>query len=111
MDKQLLNAYQIIGEYRKEKGADNDLPEVWSMKAEELYKLQQVMKQLRSVETKLMEELKDISNHESACDGTYELLNYWRKGSVEYGKIPVLKNVDLEVYRKADVECWKLGKI
>ena len=41
--------------------------------------------------------------------GNLTISRFMRKGTVDYKKIPELKSVDLDVYRKSPSLCWRVG--
>lgn len=83
----------------------------WINKARELYKLKKAMKALSLQEKQLMSLLKQVSNYENACGGGFQFTRNERIGGVEYDRVPELLNVDLSVYRKPNIEFWKLERI
>lgn len=80
----------------------------WKMTAEELYKLQQQLKSLEKYAEELKDKLKALSQNEAAHGGGFRFNYTERKGNVDYAKIPELKAVNLELYRKEPVRYWKL---
>ena len=80
----------------------------WVKKATELKLVQQSRKEIEESEKQLLAELKDLSGFEPSKGGQFRFDYVMRKGSVEYKNIPELKNVDLEAYRKEEVQVWKL---
>ena len=50
--------------------------------------------------------------HSRVLAGSAKIISYWRRGSVDYKKIPQLKGVDLEPFRKAPfkVDTIRFGK-
>jgi hypothetical protein len=79
--------------------------------AQETYKISQLRKQLETKEKDLMEKLKALANHSSFKSESFNLREISRPGSVDYSAIPVLKDFDVNPYRKADVVYFKLEKI
>jgi len=84
---------------------------VWIDKARALYKLKVALKSLSDQEKSLLLSLKEMSNNANAYGGGFKFTRNERLGSVEYGKVPELLNVDLTVYRKPIIEFWKLERI
>ena len=80
----------------------------WLKKATELMKVKQLIKEYEKIESQLMSELKLLSDNTPSRSGNFVLDCIMRKGSVEYTRIPELKGIDLELYRKEPVETWTL---
>lgn len=80
----------------------------WLMIATQAYDLGQQRKKLEQEEKKLRDQLILLSEGKTKAEGRYIFMKETRKGSIEYGKIPLLSSMDLEIYRKPDVEAWKL---
>lgn len=57
----------------------------------------------------ILEELTQIAKERDAIIHGRKLTKIERKGSVQYAKIPELKGIDLEPYRGAPAEYWKLS--
>lgn len=82
--------------------------------AEEYYKLAEKRKKLQEEEQALKERLESyvVGLNATAYAGKkYVMSSYERKGHIDYEAIPVLKNIDLEKFRKEAVVCWKVTKI
>lgn len=85
---------------------------------EQLQKLAEYYKKITS-EAKLLEdeiesvksELKKFSAGRNVVGNGLKMFTSFRKGSVDYSKIPELKNVDLEKYRKKDSEVFYIKTI
>ena len=82
--------------------------EDWIAKAKECAKIQQERKKLEKIEESALEQLKLMSDGVSSCGGGFVFTSDVRKGSVDYSKIEVLKEIDLDSYRKDSVIVWKL---
>ena len=85
-------------------------PEQWVSLAESLWEVKRQLKDLEKMEAFLLGELKAQSHDKDSKGGGFLFSSSVRKGSVDYGSIPELKTVNLEVYRKPDVSIWKLSK-
>lgn len=83
----------------------------WITVAEQLYKIQQKIKELARVESQLKDNLKQLSYDKPAQGGGYKFIYICRSGDIDYKAIPELKKVDLELYRKPLVQMWKLRAI
>lgn len=85
--------------------------DMWFDNAKKLFNLQAKIKQLVKEEEELKEALKVLSNN---LPLTYKgfCYNYsLRPGSVDYKSIPELLSVNLELYRKPEVQVWSLKVI
>lgn len=76
--------------------------------ASQAYKLKMTIKSLEKQYDGLMIALKESYNSGQTCWGSYKMVISIRPGTVEYGKIPQLQGVDLDQYRKADIQIYKL---
>lgn len=85
--------------------------EAWSQSAKELHNIKIQIKQLEEIEAELRDKLITLSDGQTRQDDTFIFETYIRKGSIEYAKIPVLKTIDLEQYRKEPQVCWQLKLI
>ncbi len=66
------------------------------------------IKRLQEKEEQLREKLVLLSGGSNAMGAGISLCQVRRKGSIDYSKIPELKNVNLETYRKQDSSYWRL---
>ncbi len=80
----------------------------WHSKAKELMKIQIQRKELEELENSLKEELKQLSQNKSCSYGGLAFLKRDRQGLIDYSKIPELKDINLEYYRKEPTEFWVL---
>jgi len=85
--------------------------ELWAIIAKEAYEAQQQRLEATYKERKLIDQLKALSDNKSATCGEYVFALSFRKGSVDYKRIPSLVGIDLDEYRSEDVETWKLLRI
>ena len=81
----------------------------WVQVAREVYKAQQYRKRYEELEKTLLAELVQLSHNKEAYGGGFKLEQINRKGSVDYKSIPLLKDLDLEPYRKESSSYWKLS--
>jgi hypothetical protein len=84
--------------------------EVWIAVAEKLNKIQELKSYYTKIEQELKEELRSLSDNKSSEGGDFIFEVTFRAGTVEYARIPELKSVDLDQYRKDAVASWKLYK-
>lgn len=83
----------------------------WIQIAEKVWQVQQARKEYERIEGVLITRLKELSKGVSSKGGGYVFTSIMRKGSVDYGQIPYLKSIDLEKFRKPDVQSWSLKQI
>jgi hypothetical protein len=76
--------------------------------AKEAYALKMQIAELKEKHERLMERLKIMSNGETTVFGKYRLSFSIRPGVIEYSRIPQLKDVPLDFYRKEPVHVSKL---
>lgn len=69
------------------------------------------LKEAEEAESSLREEIILMSGGHSSRGAGVQLTNYLRQGSVDYAKIPMLKGVDLDPYRKPPIESWRITEI
>lgn len=81
---------------------------IWLSKARELYNVTQERLALEKKEHTLALELRDLSDYKSYSFGGLNYFIETRLGPIDYGSIPEIKNIDLNKYRKAPVQVWKL---
>jgi hypothetical protein len=82
----------------------------WAEKAQSVFVLQGMRKELERQEAELIAELKAMTDGVSSKANGFAYSRSERKGSVDYEKIEVLKTINLELYRKPTIEIWKLIK-
>lgn len=83
----------------------------WVTLAQQVYDYQAMIKDLEKKHKLAMDRLKILSHGKTSHGGGFLLAKEIRRGSICYSDIPVLAGMDLEQYRKSDVEYWKLSKI
>lgn len=83
----------------------------WLITAELLYQIKEERKKLEVKEKELFEQLKALSDNKTKHEGEFVFMKEIRAGSIEYSAIDLLKEVNLELFRKAPVETWKLIKV
>ena len=81
---------------------------VWQEYAFRWKKLNESIKQMEEEEEKIRNHLIFLSGPNPSRGGGISLCSYQRKGNVDYVKVPELKNVDLEPYRKASTTAWRI---
>jgi hypothetical protein len=82
--------------------------DIWVRCAKEFSDVQAKIKELIDEEEQLRNQLIFLSSGSNCKGGGVSLCMYPRKGNIEYAKIPELKGVDLEAYRKPSSPCYKI---
>ncbi len=83
--------------------------EVWVSAAEEWIRCQEELEALKAKEEDLRKQFISMSESRNCVGGGIKLSRVIRKGNVDYSAIPELQSVDLEAYRKAPIEMWRLS--
>ena len=86
----------------------------WIETAQELFRIEQTLKELRAVYTTTKDTLKKLSNNEDTRGGNLMFFKEYRKGAINYRAIPVIKSMnpdDLEAYRGNQATTWKIKAI
>lgn len=68
----------------------------------------EAIKQLEKEEEELRKQLVFLSGESNTKGGGISLCQVQRKGNVDYTKIPELKGIDLDKYRKESITSWRL---
>lgn len=80
----------------------------WQRCAYEWKKVSNSIKELERQEEELRQKLIILSGNEDSKGSGISLCQVERKGNVDYSKVPQLKNVDLEQYRKPSSINWRI---
>jgi len=80
----------------------------WIVAAKEYIDLQTKMNSLEERQSYLRSQLIDMSNNRNCRGSGIKLQRIVRRGSVDYSKIVEIIAVDVEKYRKAPVETWRI---
>ncbi len=83
----------------------------WDQVAAKLFEIKQERKRLQELELTLQQRLIMMSNNQTSAGEQFVFLKSSRKGNVDYSLIPELMQVDLERYRKEDIDIWLLKPI
>jgi hypothetical protein len=67
------------------------------------------MKELEMIEEDLRKQLIFLSGESNSKGAGISLCQIQRKGNVDYAKIPELKNVNLDKYRKESINSWRIS--
>ncbi|MDN3506511.1 MAG: YqaJ viral recombinase family protein [Simkaniaceae bacterium] len=108
--KALLEKEQEFFRYMKESTPPetqrSDLP--WLKRAEQWKAIQLQKKTLKEQEENCRAALIDLTENGTSQGGGVRLTQYSRKGRIAYEKIPILQEIDLEPYRQATIQAWKI---
>lgn len=80
----------------------------WKLQASRWKELQKKKQEIEEAEKECRQELISLAGGKTAYGCGVKLTKYNKKGRVAYEKIPELEGVDLENYRQASVEAWRL---
>ncbi len=83
----------------------------WMQTANQWALINSQIKELEKKEEELRRHLIAMANKKNTVGAGIRATRFLRKGSVDYGAIPELENVEIEKYRKNPVECWKLSTV
>lgn len=81
---------------------------LWELHASNWKNLMQAKKQLEKEEEELRRQLIFLSGESNTKGTGISLCQIQRKGNVDYSKIPELKGVNLEQYRKESINSWRI---
>lgn len=82
---------------------------LWQQCASNWMSITSQIKHLESVEEELRKQLIFLSGESNSKGAGISLCQVSRKGNVDYAKIPELKGVDLEKYRKEATSSWRIS--
>lgn len=80
----------------------------WTFCASDWIAINQQIKQLQEIEEDLRNQLIQLSGQSNTKGAGISLCQVQRKGNVDYSKIPQLKGLDLEEYRKPSTTSWRI---
>jgi putative phage-type endonuclease len=83
--------------------------ELWSSCALQWKSINETLKELEREEEELRKQLIFLSGESNAKGAGISLCQVTRKGNVDYSKIPELKKVNLDLYRKPSVNSWRIN--
>ena len=98
----------IIQDLKAQELKDNIEVYNWKEVAALATQAKRLKKEFEEKEKILLDQLKKLSNDETHQEGEYRFLRYEVKGTVDYSAIDVLKEMDLEPFRKPSRLQWKL---
>jgi putative phage-type endonuclease len=82
--------------------------ELWNQCASQWQYVNGQIKHLQNEEEQLRKQLIFLADDSNVKGGGLSLCKIQRKGNIEYGKIPELIGVDLDVYRKQPIDTWRI---
>lgn len=85
--------------------------DLWTHSALQWKEASTMLKHWKEKEEEARQNLIHLSGKSNVKGAGIELSKVVRKGSINYQEIPQLLGVNLEQYRKAPVETWRLGEI
>lgn len=111
MIKEESDFYKCMVNFNSPELTDKDLTfqgQDWIKIAHEMEEISEIIKYYEKKYENLKKDLYDISGENNSCGGKYILKHWYEKGRVDYEKIPELKNVNLENYRKSPIKKSRL---
>lgn len=81
----------------------------WEFLCEERQGIDLAWKELQAQDEENRQAMIELADGRSSIGFGVKLTKYYQKGSVDYSKIPELKTVDLNRYRKAGADRWRLS--
>lgn len=81
---------------------------VWISTASEWQEIQRQLEELKAKEKAHREQLIALASDHNTKGAGIRVQKVVRRGSVDYKKVPQLEGVDLDKFRKAPVETWRL---
>lgn len=82
--------------------------QLWQQCASKWRSITSSIKELEKEEEELRKQLVFLSGESNTKGGGISLCQIQRKGNVQYDKIPELKGLDLEIYRKPAINSWRI---
>lgn len=84
--------------------------DTWTQPAAHLLELEREIEELEKEKEHFRKHLIELAGGQNSEGGGIRLNRIIRKGSVDYGKVPMLQGVDLDPYRKSYSESWRITK-
>lgn len=81
---------------------------LWKEVSEHWKNVRRQLNELELKEKELRETLIHLSGDKNCVGSGVKVMKTARRGSIDYREIPELQNVDLELYRKPNITCWRL---
>lgn len=112
MVEEELKFYQCLINKTPPEPCEGDYTErnddVWQECASKWKTLTETIKELEKAEEELRKQLIFLAGESNTKGAGISLCQVSRKGNVDYSKIPELKGIDLEKYRKASTNSWRI---
>lgn len=83
--------------------------QLWERCASNYRDICEKIKELEKEEEELRKQLIFLSGESNTKGGGISLCQVQRKGNVDYSKIPELKGIDLDQYRKGSINSWRIS--
>lgn len=99
---------KVSPENEKDTYLDRD-DAIWNEYATQWKQINQSLKDLEKQEEFLRGKLISLSGNSNSRGAGISLCQIQRKGNVDYSKIPELKGLDLEKYRKSSSSSWRIS--
>jgi len=80
----------------------------WKELCYEMRQVQNSLKELEGRELTLRQKMIELSNGNNSNGSGYKVMKTIRRGNVDYSQIKELENIDLDIYRKSNIEYWKI---
>jgi putative phage-type endonuclease len=104
--------YMCLQQKTPPEPSENDYIErndsLWEQCASKWKTLTETIKELEKEEEDLRKQLIFLSGESNTKGAGISLCQIVRKGNVDYAKIPELKNIDLDKYRKSSINSWRI---
>ena len=112
MIEEEIKFYQCLINKIPPEPSENDYIErddsLWKQCADNWLSVNAKIKQLEKEEEDLRKQLIFLSGEHNTKGSGLSLCQVQRKGNVDYSKIPQLKGLDLEIYRKPSINSWRI---
>lgn len=83
--------------------------DLWKKCASNWIFINSQIKEMQETEEELRKQLVFLSGESNSKGGGISLCRIQRKGNVDYAKIPELKGIDLDKYRKDSISTWRIS--
>ena len=80
----------------------------WDTLATRYQQIKQIIQDMEREEEQVRQQLIVLSGGSNTRGSGISLCQVVRKGNVDYSKIPQLKGVDLDIYRKGNITSWRI---
>jgi len=108
-----LQMGDLLNEIKKKKLEEDNcierVDEEWIDMAMQWRKVNKSIKDLEKMEKEYRMQLIAMASDQNVAGGGVKVSKHVRKSNIDYGVIPELMGIDLDKYRKADIEYWKIS--